>query len=317
MLRTLALGEYKQKQAADRVGTGLDPPVSRRTRMRWLEFARDIWSDMDHDNVLGLAAQMSFYFVLSMFPFLISLAALVTVLRFSNVWPKILAWMILYLPHSSRHLVFATIQGAIRRRGSFLSFGLAGTGWVATAGIMNLILALDTIFDLKETRGYIHRTLLSLGVLLLLAAVFLVTFGLHVMGNLVDVQIAAAVYASHPLKWLWTLGRSALSFILAALATAIIYNLLPNHQRKWRWLTTGSLFTVITWALATSGFNFYLLHFGTYQRTYGVLGTFIVLMVWIYVMSTVVLIGAEINYRLHVGREVRGVPVLGPTAKRG
>ncbi|MGH9355382.1 MAG: YihY/virulence factor BrkB family protein [Terriglobia bacterium] len=264
---------------------------------------------MGADDVLTLSAQMSFYFVLAMFPFLISLAALVTVLRFSGSWPSILAWIILYLPASSRHLVFQTIAASTRPHEHFLSFGLIGTAWAATGGIMSLIAALNVVYKVKETRGYLHRVAFSFLVLLILAVLFLAAFGLREMGSLVDTWLAGLLHSGGSLLWLllWKVGRWVLAFVLAALGTAVIDNLLPNHKRGWRWVTAGSIFTVIAWALATSGFNFYISRFGSYQRTYGVLGTFIVLMLWIYAMSLMILVGAEINCYLAAARAPRRV----------
>lgn len=266
-----------------------------------------LWKAMGADDLLTLSAQMSFYFVLAMFPFLISLAALVTALRFSNSWPSILAWIILYLPASSRQLVFQTIAASTKPHGQFLSFGLIGTAWAATGGIMSLIAALNVVYKVKETRGYLHRVTFSFLILLILAILFLVTFGVREMGNLADGWLAGLLHSGSWVLGLWHVGRWALAFILAALGAAIIDNLLPNHKRGWRWVTTGSIFTAVAWALATSGFNIYISHFGSYQRTYGVLGTFIVLMLWIYAMSLMILVGAEINCHIAAARAPRSV----------
>ena len=268
---------------------------------------RSLWIGMRADDVLALSAQMSFYFVLAMFPFLISIVALVAALRFTESWGSILAWIILYLPASSRHLVFQTIAAATSSRGPFLSFGLLGSAWAATGGIISLTGALNVVYKVKETRGYFHRVASSFLILLILAILFLVTFGLHAMGDLTDEWLARLLHSATSLLWLWHVGRWTLAFILALLGTAIIDNLLPNHKREWRWVTAGSMFTVTAWALATSGFNFYISHFGSYQRTYGVLGVFIVLMLWIYIMSLMILVGAEINNQIDVRKTLGGV----------
>ncbi|MGH9406801.1 MAG: YihY/virulence factor BrkB family protein [Terriglobia bacterium] len=263
--------------------------------MTYRKLFQNLWSDINNDDVMALSAQMSFYFVLSMFPFLISVAALVNALTFTKLWNSILAWFILYLPSESRHLVFETMAGLTGGQERFLTIGLVGTLWAATGGIMSLMASLNVVYKVKETRGYLHRLAVSVGVLIILTILFLGMFGVIAMGDLADAKLAQFLHSPHSLLWLWHAGRWILSFVLTILAVAIIDNVLPDHQRSWRWTTAGSAFTVVAWVIAGGGFNLYLSHFGSYQRTYGVLGTFVVLMIWVYIMSIVVLVGAEIN----------------------
>jgi len=253
---------------------------------------------MEADNILGLSAQMSFFFVLALFPFLISLAALIGTLPFTGLWNNVLAWIILYLPMKSQHLVFKTIEGLTNGHASFLSIGLSGTAWAATGGILSLMSALNLVYKAKETRGYPRRVGLSLLILFVLSFLFLGTFGLLTTGDWAGAWIANYIRSPYPVLRLWRIGRWILSFALTALGIAIMDNTLPNHKRRWRWITPGTSFTVIAWVLATSAFNFYISHFGGYQRTYGVLGIFVILMIWIYMSSLIILIGAEINRQL-------------------
>lgn len=259
------------------------------------KFLQALWRDFDADNVLGLSAQISFYFVLSMFPFLILVAATVDALRFTQEWNRILAWFILYLPSETRPLVSETIAGVAHAQNPFLTIGIVGTIWAALSGITNLTTALNVVYHVKETRGYFRRILVSCLILMILAAIFLTLFALIAVGGLADARVISLVHMTRPLLWLWHLGRWILSFALTVVAVAIIDNLLPNHRRSWHWIMPGSAFTVAAWLGADAGFSLYLRHFGDYQRTYGVLAGFIVLMVWIYIMAIMVLVGAEIN----------------------
>lgn len=259
------------------------------------KFLHALWKAFDTDDVLGLSAQISFYFVLSMFPFLILVTVAVDALRFTQEWNRILAWFVLYLPLHTRHLVLETITALPRTENPFLTIGIVGTVWAATSGIMSLAAALNVVYNAKETRGYLRRLLLSCLILIALTAIFLVLFALLTVGGLIDLRFAIPLHLTRPLLLLWHIGRWILSFVLTALSVALIDNLLPNHGRSWRWVMPGSAFTVAAWLGADAGFNFYFTHVGNYQRTYGVLAGFIVLMIWIYVMGIMVLVGAEIN----------------------
>lgn len=253
---------------------------------------------LNADDVLALSAQMSFYFVLALFPFLIVLAALIGTLPYTGLWDSVLAWIVLYLPRTSQHLVFQTIASLTNNHADFLSIGLVGTVWASTGGTLSLMSALNIVYEVKETRSYAHRLGLSLLTLCVLALLFLVTFVLLTMGDWVDVWAAVHTLHAHPMLRLWHVERWVLSFVLTAVGVAIIENTFPNRKMRWRWITPGMLFTIVIWVLSTRAFNFYISHFGGYEKTYGVLATFVVLMVWIYISSFIILAGAEINFQL-------------------
>lgn len=262
------------------------------------KFVHSMWGKMNADDVLALSAQMSFYFVLALFPFLIVLAALIGTLPFTGLWDSVLAWIILYLPRTSQHLVFQTIAGLTDDHASFLSMGLVGTVWACTGGTLSLMSALNVVYQVKETRSYTRRVGLSLLALCALAFLFLATFALLTMGNWVDAWAYLHALPTHEVLRLWHIGRWVLSFVFTGVGVAIIDNAFPSRKLRWRWITPGMLFTVVVWVLSTDAFNFYISHFGGYRRTYGVLGAFIILMVWIYISSFIILAGAEINFQL-------------------
>ena len=99
---------------------------------------------------------------------------------------------------------------------------------------------------------------------------------------------------------MWGLSRSAaelarwgVTVIVMGFAVDLLYFVLPHGNRPWRWITPGSVFAVLTLVASTAGFNVYVAHFTSYPRIYGTLGGFIILMVWIYIISLISLVGAE------------------------
>ncbi len=280
----------------------LTQPMTGSSRVRWRKMLGRVWNRMTADRVTGLAAEMSYYFILAFFPFLIFLAAVVGTLPFTGLWTRVLQWITLYLPDDSQRVVFETVVGLMAGRKSFLSIGLLGTVWAATGGVMSLISALNRIYEVAETRSYGRRVALALVMLLVLALFLLATFGLLTVGDWLDRWLAAH-WAPGPVLVLWRVGRRALSVILMSVCLAVIDQVLPNLQRPWRWIRPGTWFVVLGWSAATMGFNFYVQHLGSYGRTYGVLGAFVVLMVWTYLVSLIGLIGAEINSELEKMRQ--------------
>jgi len=262
------------------------------------ELVKRVWKEVDADNVPGLAAQTSYYFVLAFFPFLIFLAALVGGLPFTGLWDETLAWITLNFPRQSQQLILDTVRSLTHNRGSFLSLGLLGTVWAACAGLMNLMCSLNAAYEVKETRSFYRRLGLAFIMLCVLTSLFVGSFGLLTAGDWLSSQLTDRGI-DVLLITLWFVGRWTVALLLLALAVALVDYALPNRKRPWRCLTPGALFFILAWVPATLGFNLYVRHFASYSRTYGALGAFVVLMVWTYITSLIALIGAEINRELH------------------
>src|SRR5262249_50120594 len=149
-----------------------------RHRISIKELAKRVWKEIDTDNVPGLAAQTSYYFVLALFPFLIFLAALVGTLPFTGLWDEVLSWITLHLPAKSQRLIFETVNRLTRGWGGFLSLGLLGTTWAACSGLMNLMCSLNAAYEVKETRNFWKRLGLAFLILFVLNFLFVGSFGL-------------------------------------------------------------------------------------------------------------------------------------------
>ena len=270
------------------------------------EFAKRVWREVDEDNVTGLAAQMSYYFVLALFPFFIFLAALVGTLPFTGLWDSILRGIVLYLPAPSQHLVFDTVTSLTRGHRSFLSLGLLGTASASCTGIMNLMGSLNLAYEVKETRSFFKRLAFSFLMLFVFAILTVASFALLAAGDWIDKWLVGHSYSTAPWLFVWQVGRWLASLFFIAVAVSVANNALPNLRRPWRLLSAGTIFVVAAWIPATLGFNLYLRYVASYDKTYGALGTFVVLLVWIYLGSLITLIGAEINCELYKMRTGSG-----------
>jgi membrane protein len=271
---------------------------SRRSFSFVRQLLRAVWKEVWEDDCIDLAAQTSFYFILAIFPFFIILAALVSYLPFTHVWHDVVLWIIHYFPPSSRDLVIQTIFDLTRGRSSFLSFGVAAAAWAASTGIMSMIDALDTAYEVKETRSYWRRRGLALGMLLVLCLFFLIGFGLLTAGGGLGDWIDARFHPGPYFHVLWHTANWVVSIVLLVLGMAFVERVLPNARRSWRWVTVGAIFVVGTSIPASLALRFYVRHFTTYATAYGTLGAFFVLMLWIYMESLIILVGAELNSEL-------------------
>jgi membrane protein len=265
-----------------------------------------VWRKFSAEDVTGLAAEMSYYFVLSMFPFLMVLAALVGTLPFTGVWASVLKWITLYFPQGAQRTVFQIVLGLTQGRTGFLSLGILATIWSASTGLMSLIDALDRMYEVKETRGYLKRLGLAIVMLFVLAILVLSTFGLLTAGGRMDRWLVAHSLGLFNRPHLWRFVRWITSVVVLGIGIAIIDRTMPNLHRPWRWTVPGVVFILSGWLLSTAGFNLYAHYVGTFNKTYGILGVFVLLMIWIYLLSIVVLMGAAINSELNKLRVRKG-----------
>lgn len=260
----------------------------------WL---RRVWKAVRADNCEDLAAQMSYFFLMAFFPFFIVLAAIVGYLPFTGLWPQVLTWITRDFPIRVQPYVFTTVTNLTQEWGGLLSFGLASSIWIATRGVISLMDGLNIAYNVQETRSFWKRRLLSCGVMLVFALTFLTAFGLLAFGGWMGRWLGTHSGLGIAFIVLWHVLRWAIPLVLMNLAVSFANHVLPNVQHPWRWVTPGSLFVVAVWFPATIGFNAFIRHFTT-AGAYGAVGTFFVLMFWIYVTNFILLVAAEMDSEL-------------------
>ena len=260
----------------------------------WL---RRVWKAVLCDCCEDLAAQMSYFFLMALFPFFIVLAAIVGYLPFTGAWPHVLTWITQYFPDPVQPYVFRTVTNLTQEWGGLLSFGLISSIWIATRAVISLMDGLNKAYNARETRGFWKRRLLACGVRLVFALTFLTAFGLLAFGGWMGHWLGTHSGLGTAPIVLWHILRWAIPLALLNLAVGFANYVLPNAPRPWRWVTPGSLFVVVIWLPATVGFNAFLRHFST-AGAYGAVGTFFVLMTWGYITNFILLVAAEMDSEL-------------------
>ena len=257
------------------------------------EFVKRIWARILSDDCLDLAAQMSFYFVLSIFPFFLVVAAIVGWLPSTNLWHALVQWITDYLPQGSRRLLFSVILDLTNGYTRFLSMGLLVTIWTASSGFVSLMEALSVAHGRRDTRNFWKKRLIAIIATLVSAIFFLAIFGLATMSRGAAGMLSYHLRALAVSKAAWEIGRWLANLVLILLAISLANYCLPDAKRAWCWLTPGTLFVAVTFGLASIAFNVYIQHSPNIPRVYGTLAGFIVFMMWIYMANLILLIGAE------------------------
>src|SRR5690242_6560571 len=181
----------------------------------WIGFLRKLRARMAKDNIAGLSAQISYYFALALFPSLIVLGAIVGMLPSTHLWDAILKWITHYFPLDTQLFIFQTVDSLTQGRNRYLSFGLAGTAWAASGGLMSLMSALNAVYEVKETRSYLKRVGIAFLMLFALTLLVLGTFGLLSAGYWLDRWLQSQVRPHLLLAILARLGRWAASALFA------------------------------------------------------------------------------------------------------
>ena len=261
----------------------------------WLQVAKRGWKEAKADQVPLLAAGVAFYAFLSIFPALIALVSIYGLFADPATIANQLNSMTAALPDEARQIITDQVTAQASRR-TALSVGLiisvAIALWSASAGINNLLTAINVAYDEEEKRGFVKKRLMSLG-LTLAAIVFMV-----IVIGLVAVlpPLLQAVFGTGALSWILQIIGWLIMVALVAVALAILYRLGPDRDApRMNWVSVGALVATFIWLVASIGFSVYTATFGNYAKTYGVFAGIVVLLFWLWISMYAVLLGAEIN----------------------
>jgi len=246
----------------------------------------------DNDSLNG-AAQVSFYFVLSMFPFLLMVAALLGWAPTSSGWQTFARWLIAYFPLRTQDTLLMIMLGLSKGYRGFFSFGLILTVWSASTGFMSLMETLTRAYSLRETRNYFKRRLIALAATFLAACLLIAWFGIWTAGQTLMVMLAGKLSYVSESRLLPLLFRGLLTLLMLSAGVYLINHFLPARPKERHQITLGMVLSVFSLSAITSAFNFYMRHTSEISQVYGTLTGFIVMMLWIYLASFSLILGAE------------------------
>jgi membrane protein len=270
--------------------------------MRLLQFKKAIvrtYGDVLRNHTLQMAAALAYYFVLSLFPALIFLSAVVAYLPVPDLFNQALNMMGQFLPPDSMGLVRRVLSDVISpNKGAFLSFGILGTIWSASGGFSAAIEALDIAYDVEDDRPFWKTRPLAVGLAFVTGALLLVALSVMIVGPRFGQWLADRVHLSNLFVVLWPFIHWCVAVGFTVLAVETLYYLAPNVKQRFLATLPGAILAVGCWIGLSFLLGLYLRHFGSFNKTYGTLGAAIVLMVWLYWTGFAMLVGAELNCEL-------------------
>ena len=278
------------------------------------------------DDVLGLAAQLSYYFFLALFPAILFLLALASFFPLSNITddvgrslgPFVSPQVLELIPEQMRRL-------ANNDNGGVLTFGVAGALWSSSAALVSIVGAVNRAYDISEGRPWWKVRLIATGLTLSVAAIVLVAFSLVLIGPTVAEKLGSTTGWGAPFEWVWLVLQWPLVFALVVLGIGLIYYFGPDADQDWVWITPGAVAAATLWLVISLLFKSYVANFTDYEGSYGTVGGVIVVLLWFYVSSIAILTGAELNAEMeHASpygkapgqKNAQGKLVIGARAER-
>jgi membrane protein len=269
----------------------------RRVGLLLAKTIRDLWAN----DVLGLAAQTSYFLFYSLFPILLFSVPL---LSLAGDRQQTFLSLATRLGSAAPPEAVALIQTAlhdvvfVRAAPSLISVGGLIALWAGVSVFSSLINAFNRAGAVHETRPWWRTTLLSLafvvgGGLTMMTATIVLLFGhalVRTAANAVGLGTSAIA--------IWSVGQEVIAVALVVAVGSVTFRVLPNQRVSWRQATIGSVAATVLWLVATAGFRVYVAHFSNYNKAYGSIGAVIVLLSWIYLSMVSVLFGAELAFEL-------------------
>ena len=262
--------------------------------------ARDTAREIADDDVPGLAAEMAYHSVLAIFPFLLLLAGITSII--DNLFPvgdltqRIVDRAARVMPDDAVSLIESFTREVVESDGGWaMVIGLAGAMWAGSSAIGSAMKALNRAYDVPERRGFVRRKLTAVALTMMFGAMLLGAAGLMTTGALMAGGIGQALGWGNEAKLVWNLATPGGALLLVVIAVAILYWLGPDTDSKLRWITPGATLFAAGWIAGSTLFTLYVANFGTYNRTYGSIGAVIVLLVWLYWTNLLLLVGGELN----------------------
>jgi membrane protein len=270
--------------------------------------------EFQRDDALGIAAQLAYYLILALFPFLLVLVSLMGTFGSPELASEILAYFQRVMPEQAYDLIETftanIISGQAEAPGLF-TFGILFTIWAASGAFAALINALNRAYDVQETRPFWKVRGIAILMTLGLSVLILIGVLLLVLGPQIGEAIANVFGLEETFTLVWEVVRWPVALFFMVFTVALLYYFAPDVDQPFRWITPGGLIGVLLWVLASVGFNFYVSNFGSYNKTYGSIGAVIVLLLYLYISSLTILFGATLNATLvRMKEEISGSQIL-------
>ncbi|MET1076064.1 MAG: YihY/virulence factor BrkB family protein [Umezawaea sp.] len=277
------------------------------SKRSWWEILKRTVKEFTKDNLTDWAAALTYYGVLSLFPGLLVLTALLGLMG-PSATQSLVDSVNSLAPGNARDIIVGGIEELQKTKsfaGPLAIIGLLAALWSASGYVGAFMRASNAIYDVEEGRPFWKTIPLRLGLTLGVVALLVITAaGIGVSGGVAE-EVGSLIGLGPTAVTVWGIAKWPVLLVLASLAIGLLFWASPNvRQPGFLWITPGGVLTVVVWIAASLGFAFYVANFGSYSKTYGALAGVIVFLVWMWISNIALLLGAELDAEIVRGRRI-------------
>ncbi|WP_236914598.1 YihY/virulence factor BrkB family protein [Clostridium sp. Cult2] len=265
---------------------------------KWYYFIDELICGVKEDEITAVGAQLTYYLILSIFPFLIFF---LNILKYTSITQEnVLDNLLIMLPLDTQILLKNIVKEIVTSSSdTLLSLGIILALWTGSLGITAIIRAINKAYNVKKKRPYWRLKGLAIIFTVALALLVIIVLAMLVFGEIIGNNLFGLIGATNLFYHLWELMRIIIPFVSMIVIFALLYKLSPTPEEglniKFSHALPGAVFTTTGWIIASMVFSYYVNNFGKYSKTYGSLGGIIILLIWLYITSIMIVLGGEIN----------------------
>jgi membrane protein len=269
-----------------------------------MSFARELAREWRDDRASGLAAEMAFFGILSLFPTLLTLVASLGSLDAivggdvaANAEREVITFLERVLSDNAAATIEAVQDLFTESSSGIITIGTAVAVWSGSRGFVALIRALNLAYDIDERRGYVVLRVVAVALALGTIVVMALTLAMLVVGPLLGTghDIADKIGLGDAFATFWDWVRWPVALLVMVGWAATLFHFAPNHRTPWRWDLPGALVAAASWGLLSAAFRGYLAVASDANQVLGMLGGALIVLVWLYLLAIGLLLGGETN----------------------
>ena len=262
------------------------------------KFVKEMYYRLMYDEISLLSANLSYYFILSLFPMLIVALALTPYFKIDHQF--LLEKIQNFAPGDLGNYLFDMISEVLNNKNNtIITVGIVFTLWSASSGIYGIIIAFNNAFRVRDGRIWIVTKLISVVITALFLVGMFVVLALVVFGKQLTYLLFHKFNLDEGFYNLWSVLNYSFPILFTFIVFVFLYIMGPNLKLKAISILPGSIFATVSWTLISRLFGNYIDHFSSYIKTYGTIGAFMAFIIWLYITGYILIIGAEINAIFH------------------
>jgi len=275
--------------------------------LTWGELLKRTARETIEDDCLSLAAELAYYFFLSLFPAVLFLLAIAS---FLLLGPFVTTEVLQLIQDQMRRLANAD-------SGGILTVGVVGALWGSSTAMVSIVASVNKAYDIADARPWWKVRLTAMWLTIALAIFVLASLSLILVGPSLATYLGRTVGLGAAVEWTWKVLHWPVAFVLVSTAVGLVYRFGPDAEQDWVWLSPGAVAATALWLMGSLAFKFYIAAFTDYNASYGAVGAIIVVLLWFYMSGLAILVGAEMNSEIeHASSAGRAHPTW-PGAANG